>query len=202
MTNQHARLLRGELDDKTNEVAIIGGGLAGLTAAVDLSKSGKNVTIIEKPDDFGGRARTAIKNGFYFNQGPHVLYANGLGSKIEIMRFFVRLNKMNLDKLQRISFQEWLDKNFKNSDSKDFVKMLGRISTYTYNAENLSAKLTLNQIKTAMSGGVVYIDKGWQTLVDQLVEIAKSSGVKLVHGKNVVSIRQKHDTNGTNRQPL
>lgn len=127
---------------------------------------------------------------------------NGLGSKIEIMRFFVQLNKMNLDKLQRISFQKWLDKNFKISDSKDFVKMLGRISTYTYNAENLSAKLALNQIKTAVSGGVIYIDKGWQILVDQLVGIAKSTGVKFVYGKNVVSIQQKHDTYGTNRQPL
>ncbi|VFJ13646.1 phytoene desaturase family protein [Candidatus Nitrosocosmicus franklandus] len=251
MTNQYVKLLRDESDDKTNEVAIVGGGLAGLTAAVYLAKNGKNVTIIEKSSDLGGRARTATKNGFYFNQGPHALYANGLGSKIleelnvkyngnkvdygkyfvinegklyesptklsqmlatkllnglgskiEIMRFFVQLNKMNLDKLQRISFQKWLDKNFKISDSKDFVKMLGRISTYTYNAENLSAKLALNQIKTAVSGGVIYIDKGWQILVDQLVGIAKSTGVKFVYGKNVVSIQQKHDTYGTNRQPL
>ncbi len=251
MTNQIVKITLNESKDKAKEIAIIGGGLAGLTAAVYLSQNGKNVTIIEKSSEFGGRARTSIKDGFYFNQGPHALYLEGiapkildelnikykgkkvdytkyfvtnkgklyqspiklsqlltttllkgLGSKIETIRFFIKLNKMNLDGLHRISFQDWLDKNFKNSDSKDFVRMLGRISTYTYNAENVSAVLALNQIKTAISGGVVYIDEGWQTLVGQLVDIAKSNGVKFVYGKSVVSIKQSYDTNGTNRQPV
>jgi hypothetical protein len=251
MTNQIVNMTINESKDKAKEIAIIGGGLAGLAAAVYLSRNGKSVTIIEKSSELGGRARTSIKDGFYFNQGPHALYSagiapkildelnikykgkkvnyakyfvinkgklyqspiklsqllttkllKGLGSKIETIRFFVRLNKMNLDGLQRISFREWLDRNFKNSDSKDFVRMLGRISTYTYNAENVSAVLALNQIKTAISGGVVYIDKGWQTLVDQLVDIAKSNGVKFEYGKNVVSVKQSYDTNGTNRQPV
>ncbi|HVP82662.1 MAG TPA: oleate hydratase [Nitrososphaeraceae archaeon] len=249
MTNQFINITMDKPIDKTKEVAIIGGGLAGLTAAVYISRNGKNVTIIEKSSEFGGRARTTMKDGFYFNQGPHALYADGLGSrilnelnviyngkkvdytkyfvkdkekihqspiklsqflatkllkglrgKIEIIRFLVKLNKMNLDGLQRISFQEWLDKSFKNSDSKDFVKMLGRISTYTYNAENLSAKLALNQIKTAVAGGVIYIDEGWQTLVDQLTDIAKRNGVKFVYGKNVDFIAQSYDNNGPNRQ--
>lgn len=76
---------------------------------------------------------------------------NGLGSKIEVIRFFTKLNKLNLKELNSISFQGWLDKNFKNSDSKDFIKMLGRIATYTYNAENVSAGLALNQIKIAVN---------------------------------------------------
>jgi phytoene dehydrogenase-like protein len=126
----------------------------------------------------------------------------GLDSKIETIRFFIKLNKMNLEELYMISFQEWLDKNFKNSDSKDFVKMLGRIATYTYNAENLSAKLALNQIKIAVAGGVIYVNEGWQTLVDQLVDTAKRNGVMFVYGKNVVSVKQSYDSNGPNSQPL
>lgn len=251
MTNQYLNVKMENSDDKTNEIVIIGGGLAGLTAAVYLSQKGKNVTIIERSTEIGGRARTTVKDGFYFNQGPHALYADGIGpkvldelnvryngkkvdssnyfitkngkihplpiklsqllktkllkgltSKFETIAFFAKLNKMDLDKLDKINFQEWLDNNFKNSDSKDFIKMLGRIATYTYNAENVTAKLALNQIKIAVAGGVIYIDEGWQTLVDQLSNIAKRNGVKFVYGKNVVSIRQRYDTNGTNRQPL
>ena len=126
----------------------------------------------------------------------------GLSSKIETTKFFIKLNKMNFEGLERISFQDWLDKTFKNPDSKAFVKMLGRIATYTFNAENLSAKLALDQIKKAVAGGVIYIDEGWQTLVNQLVDIAKRNGVKFVYGKNVISLEQSHEVNRQNNQSL
>jgi len=71
-----------ELRYKTNDIAIIGGGLAGLTAAAYLARNGKLVTILEKSSEFGGRARTTVKDGFYFNQGAHALYVDGIGPKI------------------------------------------------------------------------------------------------------------------------
>jgi phytoene dehydrogenase-like protein len=251
MTNQIVKIAMDESRDKAKEIAIVGGGLAGLTAAVYLARNGKNVTIIEKSSKFGGRARTTIKDRFYFNQGAHALYVDGIGpkilselnikysgkkvdstkyyvtkkgkmyklplklsqllttklligldSRIECLRFFVKLSKMNLDELYLISFHEWLDKNFRNSDSKDFIKMLGRIATYTFNAEHLSAGLALKQIKIAVTGGVVYIDKGWQTLVEQLVDIGKKNGVKFVYGKSVVSLKQNYNADRPNNQPL
>ena len=51
--------------------AIIGGGIAGLTAAAYLARAGRRVTVFEKAQAIGGRARTEIKNGFAFNIGPH-----------------------------------------------------------------------------------------------------------------------------------
>lgn len=250
MTNQIIKTTLNEPNYKPKEVGIIGGGLAGLTAAVFLSGKGRSVTIFEKSSEFGGRARTNIRDGFFFNQGPHALYLEGNGpkildelnvkysgktvdstnyfvikrgkmhripiklshllttkllkglrSKIETIRFFINLNKMNLDELQGISFQEWLDKSFKNSDAKDFVKMLARIATYTYNSETLSAKLALYQIRIAI-GGVIYVDGGWQTLVDRLIEHAKSNGVKFVKDKNVVSIEENKDIGNENRKLL
>ncbi|HEU5120618.1 MAG TPA: FAD-dependent oxidoreductase, partial [Candidatus Nitrosocosmicus sp.] len=79
MTNQYLKLVGEGTKDN---IAIIGGGLAGLTAAVILSQKGKNVTLIEKSSNLGGRARTIFKDGFYFNQGPHALYPAGSGAKI------------------------------------------------------------------------------------------------------------------------
>jgi phytoene dehydrogenase-like protein len=59
------------------DVAVIGGGIAGLTAAAVLSRSGKTVSILERAGHTGGRAQTQNVEGFRFNLGPHALYRGG-----------------------------------------------------------------------------------------------------------------------------
>src|SRR5262249_45467761 len=60
-----------------SNTAVVGGGLAGLTAANFLARAGFNVTLFEKSSATGGRARTDVEQGFHFNLGPHALYADG-----------------------------------------------------------------------------------------------------------------------------
>ncbi|MFK4313836.1 MULTISPECIES: phytoene desaturase family protein [unclassified Bacillus (in: firmicutes)] len=59
------------------DVAIVGGGLAGLTASIYLAKEGRKVVVLEKSSRFGGRAMTINKNGIYMNLGAHALYRGG-----------------------------------------------------------------------------------------------------------------------------
>ena len=51
------------------DVAIIGGGIAGLTAAIHLQNDGLNVKIFEASDEPGGRVRTDKVNGFLLDRG-------------------------------------------------------------------------------------------------------------------------------------
>jgi len=82
--------MKPKLSQINNQVAIIGSGFAGLSAACYLAKSGMEVTVLEKNFEFGGRARiweydlekpnnlnelssskTKIKKGkFIFDMGP------------------------------------------------------------------------------------------------------------------------------------
>ncbi|MFD1257388.1 phytoene desaturase family protein [Mucilaginibacter terrae] len=52
------------------QVIIIGAGFAGLAAATVLAKAGYQVTVLEKNDQPGGRARIWEKDGFTFDMGP------------------------------------------------------------------------------------------------------------------------------------
>ncbi len=56
---------------------IIGGGLAGLTAANALAQPGCKVTLFEQSEHLGGRAITQQDAGFALNLGPHALYRGG-----------------------------------------------------------------------------------------------------------------------------
>ncbi len=55
---------------KGQQIVVIGSGFAGLSAASVLAKSGYRVSILEKNDQAGGRARVWEKDGFKFDMGP------------------------------------------------------------------------------------------------------------------------------------
>ncbi|RMG81972.1 MAG: NAD(P)/FAD-dependent oxidoreductase [Bacteroidetes bacterium] len=60
------------------ENIIVGGGMAGLTAALSLLKEGKNVLLIEKNSVCGGLISSFEKDGFRFDAGPRELVNAGL----------------------------------------------------------------------------------------------------------------------------
>src|SRR3954454_7924913 len=63
---------------KTPQKAIVvGGGPAGLVAAIGLAEGGVETTLLEAASNLGGRAASEQRAGFYLNQGPHALYAGG-----------------------------------------------------------------------------------------------------------------------------
>jgi phytoene dehydrogenase-like protein len=61
-------------DVQRTDVIVIGGGLAGLTAAAYLGRAGLSVRILERSSELGGRGATRCEDGFFLNRGAHALY--------------------------------------------------------------------------------------------------------------------------------
>src|SRR5215471_19599048 len=71
------------------DVAVIGAGVAGLTAATALAEAGKRVVVLEARGELGGRA-TAFRDrvtGELVDNGQHVLF----GCYRETFRFLRRI---------------------------------------------------------------------------------------------------------------
>lgn len=74
------------------DVVIVGGGLAGLSAAAFLAHKGKKIAVLER-GVLGGRAVTLPIKGFHFNFGAHAIY----GRDHSILRYFEKELGLSID---------------------------------------------------------------------------------------------------------
>lgn len=58
---------------RTDRVVVIGAGLGGLSSALHLTGAGREVTVLERTDEPGGRAGVLRESGYTFDTGPTVL---------------------------------------------------------------------------------------------------------------------------------
>lgn len=215
-------------------VAIVGGGLAGLATATYFARAGYDVSLFEQSSGYGGLARTQNHEGFYFNQGPHALYLTGKG--IEVLReleipfsekranatfqaiknkkrslfpiseetikeskllsesgkkaltkFYGTLSSVNTTAIQNVTVTDWLNENVVETDAISFIQTMIQLATYANDPQIQSAGTALIQLQIG-NNGVIYLDKGWQTLVDGLAHKARSFGAKIISNKKVASV--------------
>ncbi|MBP0723622.1 NAD(P)/FAD-dependent oxidoreductase [Bacillus sp. RG28] len=218
------------------KVAIVGGGISGLTAAIYAAKAGKRTIVLEQQKQLGGRAITNKKQGVYFNLGGHAVYkgeayeafrelglrldgstpsvdAYGLwkeqllpiptnissflqtpllswGGKIELAKWIIKLGKMDTSVWNQISIRDWIETQLHDPMLRNVFYALLRTSTYVFAPELHAAGPALKQVQRSLKG-VLYLDKGWGTLVEELRELAVQQGVELITGCKVVAVEHQ-----------
>lgn len=70
------------------DIVIIGGGLTGLSTAINLKKKGFNIIVLEKTERLGGQIQTFHENDFVFESGPNT----GSGASEEVLNLFDELS--------------------------------------------------------------------------------------------------------------
>lgn len=66
------------LDENIYNSIVVGGGIAGLTSAVYLARTGQKTLLIEKNKEFGGLVNSFTRNGFHFESGVRALEDAGI----------------------------------------------------------------------------------------------------------------------------
>jgi hypothetical protein len=111
-----------------------------------------------------------------------------LGEKVELAKL-LRLLTAGRSREEE-SMAEWVDCHLRTESVRRFAEMVTRITTYAVDLKALSAAAALAQIGLALKHNVLYLDGGWQTLVDGLSERAKSKGVVISCAKPVENLGQ------------
>jgi phytoene dehydrogenase-like protein len=112
----------------------------------------------------------------------------GWMEKWELFRFLTELRKLETEHLQNQTFGNWLLDKFRSPGVRDFIAMITRVATYTNNLDRLSAGAALGQVKIAAEGNVLYLDGGWQVLVDELRGAAETAGAKIFSQTRVAEL--------------
>ena len=214
------------------DVRVIGGGLAGLTAASLVARAGPSVVVHEKRGVIGGDARSVKREGFIFNQGAHALYRGGhaervltnlgirLGGgrppakgklifdgraeiapagpisllrtralkardKLEVAKLLALLPRLSAAQFASTTVDEWIASSVSGDRAAQMLHALVRLGTYANQPDQLSADVAIEQLQSALGPGVLYLNGGWQTLVDQL---AAMPSVHIVTGQEVSAL--------------
>jgi phytoene dehydrogenase-like protein len=190
-------------------VTIIGGGIAGLCAAIAAAEEGADVDLHERQERLGGRAGT-IPGPFHANFGPHVLYDDGpfwawlqtrglaepaarapLAGPVRFLyegrtrrlpprALFAVTRLLRREAPADSSFRAWASSVIGAHPAALLCSAAG-VVTFDHDPGRLSAAFVWDRLRRALAVPPVarYVPGGWQTLVERLALHAVHLGVRI-----------------------
>jgi phytoene dehydrogenase-like protein len=196
-----------------SRVAIVGGGLSGLVAALACAEGGAEVHLHEANSRLGGRARST-GNSYVVNLGPHALYADGamwswlkarglLPPTVRIDALRVRMYAdgrlrrapaplvkavLRLPRVAPVErdYRSWATERIGERAAEAAIGFMA-LPTFDHDPGRLSAAFAQERFRrlTYHPTSVRYVRGGWGTLVDRLAGRAQELGVQIHTGSRL-----------------
>ena len=104
----------------------------------------------------------------------------GFAAKIEAARALAALAPTDPGPLRDVTWRAWIDGIASRPEVRAVLDTFARLTTYGNAPYRASAGATISQIRLGIDPGVLYVDGGWQSLVDGLERSARVAGVTIV----------------------
>lgn len=131
------------MPQNTYDTIIVGGGIAGLTAAAYLSRAGQRILVIEKNKEFGGLVNSFCHNGFRFDAGVRALEDAGI--------IFPMLKDLNISlKVVKSPVSIGIENDIINVETKDDLLKYGDLLKKHYPESGGEVDAVLKIIKRTM----------------------------------------------------
>ena len=151
-------------------VVVIGSGFGGIAAALRMKSKGHDVTLIEKQNDLGGRARVFKKEGYTYDAGPTVITAPHL-----IYELFDLFKKNYKDYIKIVPLKIWyqfiFDDLSKLNYGEDLQELLREIEQINSEDKKGFEKLLIQSEKIFSIGFLKLADKPFHKVWFMLKQI-------------------------------
>jgi phytoene dehydrogenase-like protein len=109
----------------------------------------------------------------------------GVRDKAALAAVLTRLPKIDATSLAGLTVGEWIDGLTDRAAIREILHSIVRLTTYVNGPDHLSADVAAMQVQRGLGEGVLYLDNGWQQLVDRL---AARPGVTFEAGAPITSL--------------
>jgi phytoene dehydrogenase-like protein len=113
-----------------------------------------------------------------------------LRGKRQLVSALLHIRRHGGTRVGSATVQEWIENRISDERARRVLEALVRLNTVSDHSNVASAQLAFAQMKMAMRG-VLYVDEGWQKIVDSMHSAAISSGVNFVSSSRIVGV--EHD---------
>jgi phytoene dehydrogenase-like protein len=114
-----------------------------------------------------------------------------LRGKRQLVTALLHIRRFGGTRAGATTLREWLDARMSDARARQVLEALIRLATYADHASTIAASAALAQMKIALRG-TLYVDEGWQKIVDSMHSTAISSGVHFVSSSRIVGVVHDH----------
>lgn len=91
--------------------------------------------------------------------------------KFELASVLTRISRIDPARLASVSAREWVEQVSSRDRVREILHTVIRLATYTNLPDVLSAEVAVMQVRLALGKGVIYLDRGWEQLVEALGQL-------------------------------